>query len=108
MIGIEFFFGGILCLELLPRPRNNTDKKEKEIEKKFYDEYYSSAYFINISDKIVEEAIEFSSKYNISSFDALHLSSAYSAEIDEFITSENPLKPMFLLNRIKKMKIISL
>jgi len=62
---------------------------------------------IEINTALVEKAIALASEYDLSPCDALHLSAAIEAQVDEFITTEKPTKPFFRVQELD-FQIISL
>ncbi len=46
------------------------------------------------SPELTDHAVDLASKYDMTPIDALHISAALTAEVDEFITLERPAKPI--------------
>lgn len=86
----EFIGSDFLRLELLPKPTFYKRQSEVQFMQAFLDETEN----INISDKITQKAIELAGCYDLQPMDALHISAAIYARVEEFITLENPGKPM--------------
>jgi len=100
----EFVVSDLLKLELLPKARFH--KQSKEVA--FYEDFFKSATLsIEISPVLVEKSIELASEYDLAPCDALHLSAAIEAQVDEFITTEKPTKPFFRVQELD-FQIISL
>ncbi len=59
---------------------------------------------ISSSPQITQSALELAEKYNLSPMDALHVSSALVAGVDELVTMEKPTKPIC---RVKEVKVVS-
>lgn len=86
----EFIGNDVLRLELLPKPTFYKKQSEVQFMQAFLDETEN----INISDKITQKAIELAGHYDLQPMDALHISAAIYAKVEEFITLEKPDKPM--------------
>lgn len=88
----EFVVSDVLKIELLPKPRFH--KQAKELD--FYEQFFRQAVLqIETTPAIMARAIDLASQFNVASCDALHLSVAIGANVDEFITTEKPQKPFF-------------
>jgi hypothetical protein len=88
----EFVVSDVLKIELFPKPRFH--KQARELE--FYERFFQAAVLqIETTPAIMARAIELASRFNVASCDALHLSVAIEANVDEFITTEKPNKPFF-------------
>jgi predicted nucleic acid-binding protein len=102
--GREFVVSDVLKLELIPKAFFH--KQEEEVA--FYEAFFKkAAYQVEISPALVAKAIELASKYDLAPCDALHLSAAIEAQVDEFITTEKPTKPFFRV-QLLDLQIISL
>ncbi len=100
----QFVVSDILKLELLPKARFH--KQSKEVA--FYEEFFKNATLsIEITPIMVAKAIELASEYDLAPCDALHLTAAIEAQVDEFITTEKPTKPFFRVQKLD-FQIISL
>jgi len=100
----QFVVSDLLKLELLPKARFH--KQSKEVA--FYEDFFNSATLtIEVSPELVAKAIELASEYDLAPCDALHLSTAIEAQVDEFITTEKPTKPFFRVQGLD-FQIISL
>jgi hypothetical protein len=88
----EFVVSDVLKIELFPKPRFH--KQARELE--FYERFFQTAVLqIETTPAIMARAIDLASRFNVASCDALHLSMAIEANVDEFITTEKPGKPFF-------------
>lgn len=87
----EFIGSDFLRLELLPKPTFHRQQSEIEFMWEFLNGTDEN---VTISDKITQRAIELAGRYNLQPMDALHISAAIYARAEEFITLENPDKPM--------------
>jgi len=88
----EFVVSDVLKIELFPKPRFH--KQAKELE--FYEQFFQKAVLqIETTPALMARAIDLASRFNVASCDALHLSMAIEANVDEFITTEKSVKPFF-------------
>jgi predicted nucleic acid-binding protein len=88
----EFVVSDVLKIELFPKPRFH--KQAKELD--FYERFFRQAVLqIETTPAIMARAIDLASQFNVASCDALHLSVAIEANVDEFITIKKPQKPFF-------------
>jgi predicted nucleic acid-binding protein len=100
----EFVVSDILKLELIPKASFHKQKDEVA----FYEAFFKSAILsVEISQALITKAIELASEYDLAPCDALHLSAALEAQVDEFITTEKPTKPFFRVPKLD-FQIISL
>lgn len=98
----EFVISDFLRLETLPKP--TFQKRADEVA--FIETIFASAAeSVVTSAALSSHAIQMASTYDLSPIDALHISAALSAKVDDFITSEKPTKPMF---NVKELKVTSL
>ncbi|MGB6294707.1 MAG: hypothetical protein WBF90_00825 [Rivularia sp. (in: cyanobacteria)] len=54
---------------------------------------------------MVQDAYNIGCEYGLAAMDALHIAPALSLDVEEFITTEKPTKPMF---RVSGIQIISI
>lgn len=87
----EFIGSDFLRLELLPKPTFHRKQSEIEFMREFLNGTDEN---VTISDEITQRAIELAGRYDLQPMDALHISAAIYARAEEFITLENPDKPM--------------
>jgi predicted nucleic acid-binding protein len=98
----SFVVSQYLSLEVLPKPQFN--KKKEEVA--FMSEFLRAASeSIESNQVLADQAILLAGTYDLSPIDALHVSAAKQAAVDEFITAESNSKPMF---RVSDIKITSL
>ena len=98
---LEFYTCENVKLEVLPKPI--FEKRQPEVN--FYNDYFKTATIEPFSAELGEAALELANQFGLAAGDALNLASAIRQGADEFITSEQPGKPMF---RVKELKVISL
>lgn len=53
---------------------------------------------VESSEHVVTRAIELAGKYDLHPLDALHASCCVEAKVDEFLTTEKDMKPLFRIN----------
>lgn len=88
----EYASSIFLKLELLPKPVRN--KQITSIQ--FYENYFKNVkYWANVSDELMQLALDEACSLGLSAMDALHLAAAHMVKADEFITIESPTKPIF-------------
>jgi predicted nucleic acid-binding protein len=98
----EFVVSDFLRLEVIPKPTFN--KRNDQVE--FYEAFFQSAGSnIEASSRISSEAIRLACHYDLHPIDALHVSTATTSGVEEFITLEKEGKP---LSRVKELRVISL
>lgn len=98
----EFASSIFLKLEVLPKAIYNQQRSEVKFYEAFFDEVSYWAEDINI---IIETAYAESSKFGVGAMDTLHIASAISVGVTEFVTHE---KPEISIHRIQSIKIISI
>jgi hypothetical protein len=98
----QFVASDILRLELIPKPHFN----QRALEIQFYQDFFAAAVeFVETSPQLVQDAEVNARAYGLAAADALHITAAQVAKVDEFISAENATKPIF---RVKNMTITSL
>lgn len=98
----EFASSIFLKMEVLPKAIYN--KQSEEVQ--FYQEYFASVtYWAMDINQIILNAYLEASQYGLGAMDALHIASAISLNVAEFITSEKPNKS---IHRTCNINIISL
>ncbi len=90
-------------LEVLPKAVYNRFREEARFYESFFDN--DVEFWVGFSDEMVEMAQQHAGKFGLGALDALHVAAAISAEVDEFITTEKPGKP---LHRVKGIRVISI
>lgn len=84
-------------LEVLPKPTFHENKAEVE----FMEEVFNAASDVISSDEgITRDAVTLAGRYDLSPVDALHVSCAIHAAVDELVTVEKPTKPMFSVTEV--------
>ena len=95
--GREFISSEAVKLELLPKPTY----EKRHTETQFYQQYFALATSEPFSAELGREALALAKKHGLAAVDALHLASAIRQGAAEFITAEQPDKPMFRMAAIK-------
>ncbi len=90
-----------LRLEVLPKPTFLKLQEEVEFMQTVFD---NAAENIPTSPKLLNQAVELAGKYNLSPVDALHVSAALTAKVDELVTKEKSTKPIC---QVKEINVIS-
>jgi len=96
-----FIVSDFIVLETIAKPTFN--KFNDEVT--FMRTIFNKAERIMSSEKLTKKAVSIACKYDLTAIDALHISAAIMANVDEFITSEKQTKPMF---KITELNVISL
>ncbi len=98
----EFVASDILRMELIPKPHFNRQSAEEQ----FYEDYFAAAVeFIETTPELVRDAEIEAKQHGLSAADALHITAAKLAKVEDFITTEKSTKPLF---RVQSMTIKSL
>jgi len=101
----EFCTAQLVKLELLPKPACFRQKLETE----FYGTYFALVKHEEpLSEALGQEAMALASAHGIAAADALNLCAALRLGAEEFITSEQPGKPMFSVPGIMVISLHSL
>ncbi len=98
----EFVISDFLRLETISKPTFNRILPEIDFMTAFF---ASASKNIDASPLLTEKALQIACKYDLHPVDALHISVAITAKVDEFITLEKSTKPMF---RVSELQMISL
>jgi predicted nucleic acid-binding protein len=88
-------------LELLPKPIYFKQKAEVE----FYESIFSRCECDAVDAELYASAFRLARRYGLSAAEAFNLASAVRLKADEFVTTEQPGKPMF---RVKELKVVTL
>jgi predicted nucleic acid-binding protein len=56
-------------------------------------------------EKLLRDARKIASAYGLASIDALHVAAALSCNVDDFVTTEKPTKPMY---RVPNLNFVSI
>lgn len=100
----QFVSSEFVKLEVIPKAIYH--KQTEEV--KFYEEFFSAvSYWANDLEKVVQDAYDIGLKYGLAAMDALHIAAALSLDVEEFITTEKPTKPMFRVSGIKVISIFN-
>jgi len=91
----------LIRLELLPKPIYLKQKDEVE----FYEEIFGRAECDKVDTALYSAAFALAKRYGLAAADAFNLASAIRLKADEFVTTEQPGKPMF---RVKEVHVITL
>ncbi|QQD72305.1 type II toxin-antitoxin system VapC family toxin [Acidithiobacillus ferrivorans] len=78
-------------LETLPKPHYEGN----QIEVDFYETIFAYAEMLPWDTNVLYHAQQLAEENGIAAMDAIHISFAISAKVDEFVTKEKPTKPMF-------------
>lgn len=98
----EFYSSQLVRLELIPKA---SCYKQAE-EAAFYETHFADVKGVEpLSRQLGEEAEKLACKHGLAAVDALHLAAALRQNVQEFITTEKPEKPLF---RVKGISVKSL
>lgn len=98
----QFASSEFVKLEVIPKAIYH--KQTEEVQ--FYEEFFSAvSFWTNDLEKVMQDAYDIGCKYGLAAMDALHIAAALSLNVEEFITTEKPTKPMF---RVSGIQIISI
>lgn len=98
----EFVASDVLRLELVPKAHYN----KQILEEQFYEAYLSSVVeFVETTPQLVQSAEAEAKAAGLAAGDALHITAAKSAGVEEFVTGEKSTKPLF---RVVGIKVTSL
>ena len=98
----QFVVSDYLRLEVLPKPTFLGRREEVLFMRTFLEE---AAEDVPSSQELTGRAVRLASQYNMTPIDALHVGTAMTAGVDEFVTMEKAIKPMC---RIREIKVVSL
>ncbi|CAN5406922.1 hypothetical protein BH11ARM2_BH11ARM2_28140 [soil metagenome] len=99
------FFAAIplLKLETIPHAQRNNFPDEVE----FYEYFFSRVDYWVPLDEALEEAMRLRRIYSgISNMDVIHAASGIIAKVDQFITSEGPMKPLHRIPELKNVYLL--
>jgi predicted nucleic acid-binding protein len=98
----QFASSKFVKLEVIPKAIYH--KQTEEVQ--FYEEFFNAVtYWANDLQKVIQDADDIGCQYGLAAMDALHVAAALSLDVEEFITTEKPTKPMF---RVSGIQIISI
>lgn len=93
-----FVISDFIRLETVPKP--TFLKKPDEVA--FMEKIFArAAVIVESSSALTAQAVKMACKYNLAPVDALHISAALTAKVDEFITSEKSTKPLFSVTELQ-------
>ena len=100
----QFASSEFVKLEVIPKAIYH--KQTEEVQ--FYEEFFSAVtYWANDLEKVVQDTYYIGCQYGLAAMDALHIAAALSLDVEEFITTEKPTKPMFRVSGIKVISIFN-
>ena len=79
-------------MELIPKAtyRKNFD------EVLFYEDLLDAVYeWIPVDETLIVRSIELALTYDIAGMDSIHIATALAGQVDQFLTTENPSKPIY-------------
>ena len=79
----------------------------KQVERSFYDRYFTNAVWYREVDKIEAAAQTEAARAGLGAMDALHLAAAHLSRADEFITTEKPNKAIHRSSLVKVVYLFS-
>lgn len=91
-----------LRLEVLPHPTFHRRLEEIEFMKAVLE---NAAESVPTSPDLTAQAVDLAGRYDMTPIDALHVSAAVTARVDELVTMEKNTKP---LCRVREIKVVSL
>ena len=98
----EFVVSDFLKLEVIPKP--TFQGYDDQVQ--FFKEFFKSAVLqVQPSEMILSQALDLACKYDLTPLDALHISIAVEAAVEEFVTLERYGKP---ITRVQEVKVISI
>jgi hypothetical protein len=90
--GVQLICSSAVVLELIPKAtfRKNFD------EVVFYENLLDAVYeWIPVDETLILRSIELASTYDIAGMDSIHIAAALAGQVDQFLTTENPSKPIY-------------
>ena len=98
----SFVASEFLRLETLRKPMFYRRVQELEFLQTFFSGVQE---WVSATDGLLQQALELAAQHDLGAMDALHLAAAISAKVDEFVTLEKPVKPMF---KVVEIDMVSL
>jgi len=98
----EFVISDFLLLETISKPTFNNRLDEVNFMTTFF---ASATENVCASQLLTEKALEIACNHDLHPVDALHISAAIIAKVDEFITLEKSTKPMFRVNELRMVSL---
>ncbi len=96
----EFVSSHLVWLETVPKAQYHKKTEEADFYLSFFD---NVIFFVTDIGALVKPAMELARIKGLSAMDALHVVAARTAEVDEFLTTEKPTKPLF---RVEEPRIV--
>jgi predicted nucleic acid-binding protein len=97
-----FVVSDYLRLEALPKPTFHRN----DAEVAFYSAFFEAAFeSVTSRPDLTAQAITLAIRYDLTPIDALHVSAAITADVDELVTLEKPSKPML---RVTEVPVVSI
>ncbi len=100
----QIIVSDFLKLEVLPKP--SYYRRNDELD--FMKSVIENAENVTISGELTSRAVDIACEHDLTAIDALHVSSALTAEVDEFVTMEKTTKPMFTVATLNIVSLSSL
>ena len=98
----QFVVSSYVELEVLPKPQFNNRAEEVAFMREFF---AAASVRVAPTQEIVEDAVALAAKYDLTPVDALHVSAAKAAKVDEFVTIEGGNKPLL---RVQEANVVTL
>lgn len=98
----QFVVSAYIELEVLPKPLFYSRTDEVAFMRQFFS---GAAERIETSQQIIGDAVELAAKYDLQPMDALHVSIARIARVDELVTLEGCDNPLL---RVRESNVVSL
>ena len=98
--GRTFVASTFLRLELLPKALYHRNRSEAAFYRAFFSQVTAWA---DPANQVIELAEHQAAQYGLNALDALHIAAATVLEVDEFVTTEGPQKP---IHRVTDVTVI--
>jgi predicted nucleic acid-binding protein len=98
----QFYTSELIKLELLPKATFHGQKQEIEFYRVHLDQCNGD---VAMTSGLCRSGFDLASRYGLAAMDALHVAAAIRHDVEEFITTELPGKPLF---RVKELRVVSL
>jgi predicted nucleic acid-binding protein len=92
-----FVISDFVLLETLPKAVFH--KNQDEVS--FMELIFENAQLVPLTTILIGKAMDVACKHNINALDALHISAAIVAQVDDFVTTEKDTKPMFAVQELQ-------
>ena len=97
--GRDFYTSELVRLELLPKALFHKQTAEAEFYRSHFNRVRAEE---SLSSGLGREGFDLAKRYGLAAADALHIAAALRQNVQEFITSEMPGKPLF---RVKELTV---